>query len=78
MDNHELQRHDRAESAGGAAVGGTGREGTAVFVLICINAVRVQGAHLVLEVIVVPTLMNGSRFTASSVWRTTNIEQAAA
>jgi hypothetical protein len=58
-------------------VGGTRREGTAVFVLICINAARVQGAQLVLEV-VVPTLMNGSRSTASSVWRTTNIKQAAA
>ena len=77
MDNYELQRHDRAESAGGAPVGGTGREGAAVFVLICINAARVQGAHLVLEV-VVPTLMNGSRSTASSVWRTTNTKQAVA
>jgi len=77
MDYHELQRHNRAESAGGAAVGGTGRKGTAVFVLIRINAAWVQGAHLVLEV-VVPALMNGSRSTASSVWRTTNIKQAAA
>lgn len=34
MDHYELQRHERAESAGGAAVGGTGRKGTAVSVLI--------------------------------------------
>lgn len=58
-------------------MGGTGRKSTAVSVLICINAARVQGAHLVLEV-VVPALMNGSRSSASSVWRTTNIKEAAA
>lgn len=56
-------------------MGGTRRKGTAVFVLISVNAASVQGADLALEVV---TLVLGNGWSASSVENNKHQVQAAA